>query len=517
MGRRNGFGCALALSLALVSGCGGPGARDIVSPRHLSGASGKPSIGAISDMGIAGPLVDKLPKLDSDGVFVVGELILIEGSDLGKQPTVLIGGRPAERIARTGNGGIITRIPRGVPTGQIEVEIAHRRGRGTKMIEVRRYGLVTQPGAGTVFVFAVSAKGSPTLHGTLKVRGARSVAFSRDGTAAYVVADGKNGTSGLAVIAMTAGGGPRLSHTVPLPLAGARSVKVAREASVAVVSSKDKLVLVSVGSSQAPSVDSSWAPRLGLGTIADVEISPSGKVLAVTVGEGNRVIPIDITDKSAPKQGETGRLLPQERVPLLVDAAFSPAGDELWIISGDNPTSVAAGLHPTRLVVTQISGGAVTLTRVVPIAGAGAPLSLAVARRESILGGTAIRTTAKKAAIVIAGVDAKLLAQGGRSSMPPLAELGDAEELGHVLRTDLDGGATPLWSTSGVMSSVEISQDVKWAAAALLRAKRTTSSVSYDFGVVIAPVSGGKAKFLRLGDVAAGVGVLAPASVALAP
>src|SRR5579862_4155948 len=73
-------------------GCAGSGFPDVIDPAHVGSSFGGPSIDRVRDVGaprlpIAGPW-----RGESDGVACPGELLLIEGSGFGRQPTVSIGG-----------------------------------------------------------------------------------------------------------------------------------------------------------------------------------------------------------------------------------------------------------------------------------------------------------------------------------------------------------------------------------------------------------------------------------------
>src|SRR5688572_23876798 len=145
------------LALVLVAGACGGGWPEVIDVRDISAAGGSPQVERVRDLGqIVMPESGSLPKPDSDGLFVVGELVLIEGDDFGKLPTILVGGRPAGVLARTGGGGIVTRVPDGVPPGKVAVEVSHPRGKSSKEIQVKRYGLVAQSDADRIYVLDVA-------------------------------------------------------------------------------------------------------------------------------------------------------------------------------------------------------------------------------------------------------------------------------------------------------------------------------------------------------------------------
>src|SRR5262249_45552711 len=114
---------------------------------------------------------------------------------------------------------------------------------------------------------------------------------------------------------------------------------------------------------------------------------PPASTLANLSGPGNQGPLYDISASRSRKQATTGDVLPETRIPLVRDMQFSTDGETLWIVSGDNLQSIAAGSQPTRLsavrlLPTQDHEGAriVSVWRTMAVPGASAPLGLAVSR-----------------------------------------------------------------------------------------------------------------------------------------
>jgi hypothetical protein len=514
------FGLVAVMCLA---GCGGPGPYEVVLPRKVKASSGSPSVNKVTDLGDYGSVPGVGGKVtvgkQGDGVFTIGELILIEGSSFGKQPTVNIGGQPAERLARTGNGGIVTRIPVDVPTGKVEVEVSHSGGRGVRAIEIRRYGLVAQPGAGKVHVVSFGAKGAVKVHTALVLAGAKAAALSYDGQAAYVGIDAgaKAPYASLAVVAMGAKGGPRVVNKLRLAVKKVDYVITAHKAPLAAVIGEGKLTLVSLADPRNPALYDAWPLGEHATRIVAAQIAPAGGMLALLRGKGNQVVPIDVSEPRTPRAAAAVGLLPSARLPLVRGMGFSPDGNALWVLSGDNDESITAGEHTTTLTITKVKGTSITLDKTVPITGGQVPLALGVAPRESILGGTAIRSTARKVAIIMAGMDSKLLGLVGKPGLPRLDAYGDATELGQLVRTDLEGKGESLWAADGVVGALAISYDANRVVAAVTRIKRGTADVTYEFGLLTANVGGSKPVFTKLGAASASAGLFTPATVSLTP
>ncbi len=498
----------IASIVAILMACGGPGPRDITTPRKVPSASGAPSISKVTDLGDLGalPKTGRMPRADSDGVFVVGELVLIEGRNFGKQPTVNIGGRPAESVARTGSGGIIARVPIGVPTGRIEIEVSHPGGRDSMAVQVRRYGFVVQPDAGKVFVVVQTKRdGELQTSGELEIAKARSVAVSHDGQVALVAADpASTGESArLGVIAVTASGGPKLVRELKLPNRDAGMVECATRAPLGVVAGSDGITLIDLEDSRNPAHYDLFPANDGKPLTA-IALSPKGRWLVALAADNNRLLPVDISAPSRPRPGAAVSVLPEARVPLVRDLGFSPTGDAVFIIAGDNSEALAAGMHPTRIIALAADKGDFRVQSSSEIADAKAPLELAVARRESIAGGTAIQSRSKRVALAVAAIERSALRQPQPDSELP--------ELGQLLRTDLDGEGLTLASDAGVISSVAMSHDVSFVAAATAR----RGADGLDFGLTVVPLAGGQPRFVALGKGPA-ESLLSPASVALAP
>ena len=75
-----------AAALALAA-CTPPNQWKIVGKMDLDSPRGEPQITRVDDLGSAPLILNKpLPKVQGDGVAVVGELLVIRGKNLGRQP-----------------------------------------------------------------------------------------------------------------------------------------------------------------------------------------------------------------------------------------------------------------------------------------------------------------------------------------------------------------------------------------------------------------------------------------------
>jgi hypothetical protein len=501
----------------ILIGCGAA-PNEIVAPRKVPSASGAPSIARVTDLGDLGAIPDKgaMPRADTDGVFVVGELVLIEGSDFGKQPTVLIGGRPTSVEARTGNGSIIARIPPEVPTGKADVEVSHPGGRHALAIDIRRHGFAVQPGTDKVHVFTVDRRGVARPAGSIAVTGARDVAMTGDGQIALVAADaGKGKGARVAVIAVTAAGGPRLVRELRLAQAAAAKIACARSGPLGAVAGKGQVTLLDLRDPRNPAMHKPCAAP----DSAAMELSPDGAWLAVLDARKNSLLPVDVSKPAAPRPGAVVTVLPEALVPLVRDLAFSPAGDEIWIVSGDNAEAMRAGAHPTQLITIAVDRGVFTVKDKADLSESGAPMAMAVSRRETIASGAAIGSREGRVAIILATVDRGLFAQQpGKPGEPGASapELGQLGQLGQLVRTDLAGQAETLADDPGVITALVLSHDARQVVAMVARPGQGGAR----FGLLVvapgAPGAGSAPSFVELG--AGRLEDLAlPGSVALSP
>src|SRR5579883_271546 len=192
---------SVGLCLTFFAGCAG-GWPEIDEARWLS-AIGAPKIERVRDLGTRPPPRpgERLAG-ESDGVAAPGELLLVEGAGFGRQPTVTIGGRAAEVVARTANGGLVARVPAAVEPGARAVEVEASGRRASASFPIRRLALLLH--AESLRAVEVSAEGVRAVGAPLREPDARGIALASDGSCAYVARRGA-----LDVIDLGAPGGPR--------------------------------------------------------------------------------------------------------------------------------------------------------------------------------------------------------------------------------------------------------------------------------------------------------------------
>jgi IPT/TIG domain len=385
------------LFASLAVGCAGPAYTIVDDPFDIAETTGAPEVTAIVDAGggdvtLSGPL-DMEP---SDGVAVIGETLWIRGSSFGRQPTVLVGGRPAAVLGRTRDGGLVVRVPPGTPTGSQAVAVSNEVGRSERPINVRRYAAVLAAGSGQIGWAVVGADG-PIAAGATPVPGARRMELSSDGRAAYVT---EAGGGQIDVVDLPAPGAPKVIYRLQLGNDGGPVLALAAAARapvLAVVRAND-VVLVDTSSPLHParSEPRAFPQAIRDAKIAAADVSPDGKMLAIATEGGNQVVILDLGPPGHTPVASMLAIAPEVRESVLTDLAFAPAGDTLWVLAGDTPRSASAGPQPTELHAVRLASDprtlvSLTASRLVEVGDAASPGRLGVGRALPLASGAAIR------------------------------------------------------------------------------------------------------------------------------
>lgn len=474
----------VAAALALASACGGPGARDIVTLDEVPGGSDAPKIAKVTDLGDvpALPPSGALPTAGSDGKFAIGELVLVEGSGFGKLPAVKVGGAPLDIAARTGNGGIVGRIPAGIPAGAAEVEVSSGGGRDATTIDVERNGLLIDRTSGNVYVIGFGAGDKVAIRASFAMPGAVGAAFAPGGAIAYVAANpGGASTATIHVIALTAAGGPKLLRQRHLPIPQVAAIATARGAPVGAVAGSGKLVVLDLSVARGPTPGT---PFPLVGDASALAVHPQGKRAVILSPLDNHLTPIDLARPAQPRVEKPVDLLPGEREPMSIDLEFAPGGDEVWAVVGDTKESVAGGTHPTRLVVVSWETGEPRVLRAANLAAGGAPVALAVGHAESVGSATAIRSTRRRAPIVVAAVNPKLWSDEEDAAPSKLFDLGQ------LVSADLDGKAQVMLSQTSLFADPQVTPDLTWVVSPTIKLARHEGGSRFELGLTFQPLPG---------------------------
>jgi hypothetical protein len=452
---------ALVGFVVSLAACAGSRAQIVEDRFDIAESSRTPSVSAIDDLGGGDvPLQGTLALEASDGVAVIGETLWIHGTGFGRQPTVIVGGRPAAVLARTRDGGILVRVPPLTPVGAQRVVVGNEVGSGEKSITVRRYAAVLS-GDGGQLAWAQLLPDGPVAAGVTPVPGRRLLAFSPDGRAAYVAQAGIGAGGGRAIvdiIDVAANGAPRIVSQLDLGNEPIRALAAAGRAwTLAVVRAGD-VELLDLTSPLRPARS---APRAFPGGVRDARIaaadlSPDGKRLALASEEGNRVTLLDVAAPGRATVAATLDVLPDVRESVISDVAFSPGGDTLWIATGDTPRSRASGPQPTQVFAARVEGDApatLTLARTLTLNDAAAPDRLSTGRTIPLASGSAIRLPPERATVF-------LVAKTRDAANGPLR--------GTVYRVGAEDAATSVLVEPGRFGRPDLSPDGRWLLAGLV-------------------------------------------------
>ena len=181
--------------------------------------------------------------------------MLIEGGGFGKQPTVSLGGRPAEIHWRTDGGGLIVQVPSGVAAGAqpLVVEVGGKRAETT--VHVQRLAVVLDGPRGLcIRSKSVAAAENPRRSKAMAKRcrlRMHATALSADGAAAYVLWQDRDRDE-VAIVDLTAAKGPflrdhrRLSHR-------AQTIVAASAAKVVAIIGENQITVWNVSEANRPS------------------------------------------------------------------------------------------------------------------------------------------------------------------------------------------------------------------------------------------------------------------------
>ena len=499
-----GLGFGLVAAAALGLGCASLEAASVVSPRDLAEASGKPRIDEIRDIGGADiPAVGVLRLASSDGSAVIGETLWIRGNNFGRQPTVSLGGKAVTVVSRTGDGGILVRVPVGTPAGRQNLVVSQEDGDVERPIQVRRLGAVM---ARDRLAFLEMTADGPRAFDGVTVPGVQHLQLSADGRAAYAVDQG----GALHVFELPAAGKP--SEVFKLQLGpGVRGLFAASVAHRLLALRETELVELDTSSPLRPVVRSARAAPTWLAgeTVLRVAASPDGRLLALALAKRNRVLVFDVDNlRVLPAPAPVTDppfvempLFPDVRAPVLVDLSFSPEGDTLWVLSGSSDRNKSLGPQPTtvialRLPRTDATGTSIGLARArtVVLPDVTAPVAVGMGRSLALTSGSAVRLPPEKITVFVSGRE--------RGSQRPAIFALDAED--HAVAVAVEAGALAVGRT-------DVTPDGRWVLGTFVDHSETLLVAS-------APADGrpGKARSFRVAD-RASADTLAGAELRLQP
>jgi hypothetical protein len=450
----------LGLTVLAVAACAGPREQIVEDRFDIAESSRTPNVSSIDDLGGGDvPLQGRLTLEPSDGVAVIGETLWIHGTAFGRQPAVTVGGRPAAVLARTRDGGILTRVPTLVAVGPQPVIVSNETGRGETTVTVRRYAAVLR-GDGGELAWAELQPDGPVAAGVTPVPGRRLLAMSPDGRAAYVA---ETGRSAIDIVDVAANGGPKIVTRLELGKQPIVALAAASRAwTVAIVRARDvELLDVTSPLHPARSTPRAFPPDVADARIAAADLSPDGRRLALASEEGNRIALLDVAAQGRAGVAASLAVLPDVRESVISDVAFSPGGDTLWVATGDTPRSRAAGPQPTQVFAARLEAGAggqssLTVARALTLNDAQAPDRLSTGRTIPLASGSSIRLPPERVPVFLAG-----------QTRAPADDAGAAAK-GVVFRVGAEDAASSMLVESGRFGHPDLSPDGRWLLTGLV-------------------------------------------------
>jgi hypothetical protein len=394
-------------------------------------------------------------------------------------PPPLAPGHPTRTAANIAGkwarpGGILTRIPVEVDAGAARVEVSHPEGRHSIEINVQRHLALAD--SASVQLVAINSKGDMQRAASFPSPGIVDLDFGHDGQALYLLSP-----DSLVVLAVAAKGGPAvrerraMEHRSPRALVTRSGIPILALLHGAGITLFDTRVATSISESGRIVLPN------GAGAAA---FSPDGKYLALISTKGNALSLIRLGD--SPSVVARLPLLVGEPVQLLQDLAFSPSGDELWVLSGNNSASVQAGLRPTQVLVVGVDSEALTFSRSTKIGAAQAPQEMAVSQRRAVMAAAAVRSTRQRAAMVLGAVPNALVLDGAKAD----------NNQGQILSFDLDGNSSVLATGAAVYSQMRLSHK----QGRVYAATRNLEPGQRSLGITSASLLDGDSQYLRLSD-----------------
>lgn len=519
-------GLPLLGAAALMATCTPPNPWKFANKMDLSSPKGEPKITKVEDLGTVPLILNKpLKRGASDGVAVVGELLVIRGQNLGKQPQVNFGAKAMGILARTEDGGIVVRTPTGTTPGKLNITVSHGKGAASYPMELRRYGLAIVPGLPGVQVLQVNAGDLKVLPKPLLATAPGFAELDRNGTVAYVTTGGR--APRLLVIDLAAAGGPAEVTQRKLGQWKVLGLSVATRAKVAAVVHEKAILLFDLEDPRDPMRynPARFPPGVLKAGVLDVKLSPDGRTLAVLVAQKNSLVLFDVSDPNQVRNTAFISLLPEAKEPLVRSMHFTyedGAGSNqvLWVATGDTPRSQLVGKHPPRLLKYAVTSAAdkTVLPSLKKLASLDLPgrrtpatvrTTYAVAQATSA---TVIRREPSTMTIFASMLHPDLFLLGKHRLTTPTGLQQGAELLrrlgkfGTILRLNHRGEGKPFHQAAALYTSLQITGDGKLLLGVGCKPEVSVDppKVELPCGLLVKPIDRGEPKVHTVGKMPLG-------------
>ena len=353
------------LSIFIFLACSSGQPYRIAKPMDLTESGSSPSISSITDLGNAEvPTAGNISLTGSNQEAIIGELLFIQGKAFGRGPSVSVGGLPAVVLARTENGGILTRVPAGVAAGSQNVVVSTHKGVSSLAFRFRRFAAAGSPGNHKVILLE-----APSFEEAATIDAGADPAFlefSRTKPLLYIVtrtpvsclqkASGNACVPKLLTVDLTLPGFPVIQNQNLLP-GTVIGFSLAKTLDRALVATSTGLQVINL-EYRTPIVHrkAGWAANVQGKDVLQALLSPDGKTAAVLMRTGNNLALYDVDVPDVPKAGPVVNLLPEEKAPLLRSMIFfsTRSLQTLYVAVGDTPESLSVGWHPASLLIAEL-------------------------------------------------------------------------------------------------------------------------------------------------------------------
>ena len=423
-----------------------------------------------------------------DGAATVGEALWVQGANFGRRPTVSVAGHPGVVLARTADGGLVTRVPPGTPAGRQALKVTNDHGSGELPLTVRRLVAAIPAGGGHLALASLDpGADGPRAAGSVPAAGPL-LQVGADGRAAYLL-DAASGH--LSVFELPAQAQPRpVAARGPEAKAAAHAVlgfAAAAHAPTLMIARAEDLLILDTTTPLRPvrARPRVWPAEVAKAGMVRAALSPDGRGVAVGT-EDNRLVLLDVGTPGAVAVRAALDVAPGARVPIIADVAFAPDGRTVWLALGDTTKSLAVGPQPTEIVAVRVTPGAspqLAVARRVTVTEAARPKRLSAGRARPLQSGASIRLPPERATVYLTavrqGAGAAVFRLGAEDQAtvaleaPPGAQLGGAE-----LTPDGAWLLAPMTSARGALSLMTVAADGRTA---------TPVPVSVDLGVTGSP------------------------------
>ncbi len=494
------------LILVFLLGCSKPDAWKIASPTDIPESDSAPKILKLLDMGsYSVPCCGKIrPDIPADGKVMTGETVLIRGSNFGRGPTVSIGDKACDIVARTEDGGIVVKVPSGVPEGAANVVVSNEYGASTARITVTRLAAVRVPGASMHLLDVATGNKVTDIPGT--DTGARAV-FSSTAPFLYVYTGGV--APSLLTVNLAAQGKPTIVNRQKLPAGRLFTMGLPGDSRFLIIAVEKGYEIFDLAHPEYPVVHSfiDWPRGIDPGKVVDMALAPDGKVLTILQKPNEiKMLDVQVWDKAAMPH-DLGPVLKDAQAPMAKALAFlEKNGTTMWVATGDTPESLKVGYHPATIEVYGYTGprdrtsqpevrhlGTYRLSTEHYTPQFLVPATRGADRAEDARlssGSFFLYVAAAHTELMTLGTNPLVSPSGIQQGTTMLAQTGNARY--RLMRYDETSTEKTFWSTPRIVGALAISADGKKAVSVECEPipDTTKSDVSFKCGYSMGPVKG---------------------------